>query len=668
MPKKLGPEDLAKAANIIRGLSMDGVQKANSGHPGMPMGMADVAATLWLNHLKHSPDAPDWADRDRFVLSAGHGSMLIYSMLHLAGYDVSLDDLANFRQWESCTPGHPEFGDTQGVETTTGPLGQGCANAVGFALAERMLAARFNSEAYNMVDHFTYVIAGDGCLMEGISHEAFSLAGHLALGKLIVFFDSNQITIDGSTDLSCSDDVKRRFQGYNWHVIEIDGHDHDQIDRAIRKAKRQSDKPTLVVCKTQIGFGSPNKAGTSSAHGEPLGADEVLATKQQLGLPPDQSFYVTDEVRELFDVRRKSQKRLASKWARTRKAFADDHADLAAAWDAGLALELPEDLEARMPDFPLDKAVATRSSSGEVMQVLAEALPYFVGGSADLAASNKNTLKGLGDVGAGAYAGRNLNFGIREHAMCSALNGMSLHGGLRVFGATFLVFLDYCKPAVRLAGLMKQPVVYVFTHDSIFLGEDGPTHQPIEHFAMLRSTPNVTLIRPADATETAAAWIAALKNTTGPTLLALSRQNLKTLDRSVYPAASNVEKGAYTLWESSPDAHPDVIVMATGSEVELVLEAAQELGDTVNVRVVSFPSWELFENQPEAYKESVLPSECTRRLAVEAATSFGWDRYVGTQGKTICIDRFGASAPQNELANQFGFTVQSVTAAVRAMM
>ncbi|MDE0838923.1 MAG: transketolase [Kiritimatiellae bacterium] len=668
MPKKTSAEDLAKAATIIRGLSMDGVQAANSGHPGMPMGMADVAATLWLNYLNHCPDDAEWPDRDRFVLSAGHGSMLLYSLLHLSGYALSLDDLQNFRQWDSATPGHPEYGDTIGVDTTTGPLGQGCANAAGFALAERMLASRFNSDAHTLVDHYTYAIAGDGCLMEGISHEACSLAGHLGLERLILFYDSNHITIDGSIDLSCSDNVKRRFQGYNWNVIEIDGHDFEQIDKAIRKARRPTGKPTIIVCDTKIGFGSPNKVGTSSAHGEPLGVDEVAASKAQLGLPVDQTFYVSDEVRELFDTRKRSLKRSYNKWQRARKAFAEAEPEKSQAWEDGLALAMPEDLEARMPEFAVDKAVATRSASGDTMQSIAEALPYFVGGSADLAASNKNTLKGGGDVSPGSYAGRNINFGIREHAMCSMLNGMSLHGGLRVFGATFFVFLDYCRPAVRLAAIMKQPVVYVFTHDSVFLGEDGPTHQPIEHLAMLRATPNVTVLRPADATETSAAWVAALKNTTGPTLLALSRQNLKTLDRTVYPAASNVEKGAYVLWESSPESTPDVILMASGSEVELILDSAQDLADTVNVRVVSFPSWELFEAQSEPYKESVLLSACTRRLAVEAGCSFGWERYVGPEGKTICIDRFGASAPYKSLAQEFGFTVQSVIATVRAMM
>ncbi len=668
MSKKANPEELAKAATIIRGLSMDGVQKANSGHPGMPMGMADIAAVLWLNHLNHSPDALDWPDRDRFMLSGGHGSMLIYSLLHLSGYEVSNTDLQNFRQWESCTPGHPEYGDTPGVEVTTGPLGQGCGNAVGFALAERMLAARINTEDHTLVDHYSYVFAGDGDLMEGISHEAFSMAGHLGLNKLVLFFDSNRITIDGSTDISCSDDVKRRFQAYNWNVLQIDGHDYDQIDKAIRKARRQTEKPTIIVCETHIGFGSPNKVDTSSAHGEPLGEAEVIATKQNLGLPVDKPFYVSDEVKELFDTRRRSLKRVYNRWVRARKAYGEAEPEKAAEWEAGLSLALPEDLESRLPEFPADKAIATRSSSSKVMQAIAEALPYFVGGSADLAASNKTTLVGMGDVSAGNFEGRNLNFGIREHGMCAIMNGMSLHGGLRVFGATFLIFLDYCRPAVRLAALMKQPVTYVFTHESIFLGEDGPTHQPVEHLAILRATPNVTMIRPADATETAAAWVATLKNTTGPTLLALSRQNLPTFDRSVFPAASQVEKGAYVLWESVPGQNPDVILMASGSEVHLILESAQELGDTANVRVVSFPSWELFEKQADTYKESVLPSACTRRLAVEAASSFGWARYVGTEGGTICLDRFGASAPAEELAAHFGFTVQAVTSAVRAMI
>ncbi len=633
----------------------------------MPMGMADVAAVLWLNHLKYCPDQPEWPDRDRFILSAGHGSMLIYSLLHLAGYDLPIDELKNFRQWESHTPGHPEAGDTVGVETTTGPLGQGCANGAGFALAERMLAARFNDETHTLVDHYTYVLASDGEMMEGISHEAFSLAGHLKLSKLIVLYDDNSITIDGSTDITYSDDVKRRFQGYHWNVIEVDAHDHDQIDKAIRKAKRKTDAPTLIVCKSQIGFGSPNKAGKSSSHGEPLGEEEVVLSKRQLGLPENELFYVSDDVKDLFEVRRKSGKRQFNKWKKALRQFAEANPAKAAEWEAGQTLAMPEDLYEGLPEFAVGDALATRASSGKVMQVLAEKLPYLVGGSADLAASNKNTLVGKGDVGPGSFGGRNLHFGIREHGMCSMLNGMSLHGGLRVFGATFLVFLDYCRPSVRLAALMKQPVIYVFTHDSIFLGEDGPTHQPIEHLAMLRATPNVTLLRPAEATETAAAWVAALKNTEGPTLLALSRQNLKTLDRTVCAPAEQVENGAYVLWESNPGSDPDLILMGSGSEVELILQAGEELASDTNVRVVSMPSWELFEKQTQEYRDSVLPPACTRRVAVEAASPFGWERYVGTAGKTVCLDRFGASAPAKRLAEEFGFTVENVVGVARSL-
>jgi len=656
-------EDYLLTANTIRGLSMDGVQKAKSGHPGMPMGMADVAAVLWLKYLNHCPTQPDWANRDRFVLSAGHGSMLIYSLLHLAGYGLPIEELANFRQWESMTPGHPEYGDTPGVETTTGPLGQGCGNAVGMALAERMLAARFNTDDYQPLDHSVYVFAGDGDLMEGISHEAFSLAGHLGLNNLIVFYDSNRITIEGSTDLAYSDDVKKRFQGYNWNVLDIDGHDYVEIEKAIRKAKRQKERPTIVITHTHIAYGSPNKQDTASAHGEPLGDDEIKATKRNLGLPEEAAFYVPERVQELFATRLRSLKRRASQWERAFKTHCDSNPDFAVRWKQHFEDVIPDDLESVLPVFDPETAVASRSASGKVIQSLAAALPQLVGGSADLAPSTKTLITDADSVARGAFAGCNLHFGIREHAMAAMLNGMVLHGGLRVFGATFFVFLDYCRPSVRLAALMKLPVIYVFTHDSFYVGEDGPTHQPVEHLASLRCMPNMTVIRPADPTETAHAWLAALRNKQGPTALALTRQNLPVIDRSTCPSAENVAKGAYTLWQSGTGT-PDVLLMASGSEVDLVFQAARQLSERINVRVVSFPSWALFERQSPEYKEEVLPAACTRRLAVEAGSTAGWTRYVGDAGQVLGLDHFGASAPYKTLTEQFGFTVDNVISLV----
>ena len=667
MALKPTPADLQLVGNTIRGLAIDGVQKAKSGHPGMPMGMADVASVLWLKYLDHCPTDPTWPDRDRFVLSGGHGSMLIYSLLHLAGYGLPLEELARFRQWESKTPGHPEYGETIGVETTTGPLGQGCGNAVGMALAERMLAARFNSDEYAPVDHYTYVFAGDGDLMEGLSHEAFALAGHLKLNKLVLFYDDNNITIEGATSLAYSDDVKRRFQGYQWNVIEIDAHDFVQIEKAIRKARRATDRPTIVICHSHIAHGSPNKHDTASAHGEPLGDEEVAATKRNLGLPEDQFFTVPNRVRELFDARLRALKRKAAKWNREAKVQAQVNPDLAARWEAALSGAVPADIESYLPEFDVATAVATRSSAGKVLQGMARAMPSLVGGAADLAPSTKTLITDADSVAPGAFGGRNLHFGVREHGMAAVMNGMALHGGFRVFGATFFVFVDYCRPSVRLAAIMKLPVIYVFTHDSFYVGEDGPTHQPVEHLASLRCIPGLTVIRPADATESGAAWVAALRNTTGPTVLALTRQNLPVLDRSVYPAASNVEKGAYTLLQTG-DGNPDVILIASGSEVHIAMGAAQALAAEANVRVVSMPSRELFERQSRDYREDVLPPACANRLAIEAGVSMGWEKYVGTQGRMLCMDRFGASAPYQVLEKAFGFTADNVVAIVRSMI
>ena len=667
MGTRLDPQDLTLAANTIRGLAMDGVQKAKSGHPGMPMGMADVAAVLWLQHLSHNPANPEWPNRDRFVLSAGHGSMLIYSLLHLAGYDLPTSELERFRQRDSRTPGHPEYGETPGVETTTGPLGQGIGNAVGMALAESMLAARFNTPDFTPVDHYTYAICSDGDLMEGISHEVFSLAGHLGLNKLIVIYDFNRITIEGSTDLAYSDNVRKRFQGYNWNVLEIDAHDTAQIDAALRKSRREKKRPTLIIACSHIGHGSPNKHDTASAHGEPLGEDEVRASKRCLGLPEDTPFYVPERVREVFAVRAAKLRRMETKWNRIFKTYQSAHPDKAALWTLHAQNSVPQDLEQRLPTFDLATPVATRAASGTVIQVLAKAMPQLVGGSADLAPSTRTLIKDVESVGPGAFSGRNFHFGIREHGMAAIMNGMALHGGFRIFGSSFFVFLDYCRPAVRLAAIMKLPVVYVFTHDSFYVGEDGPTHQPVEHLASLRCIPGLTVIRPADATESGAAWVAALRNTTGPTVLALTRQNLPVLDRSVYPAASNVEKGAYTLLQTG-DGNPDVILIASGSEVHIAMGAAHALAAEANVRVVSMPSRELFERQSRDYREDVLPPACANRLAIEAGVSMGWEKYVGTQGRMLCMDRFGASAPYQVLEKAFGFTADNVVAIFRSMI
>ncbi len=663
-------QHLQRAANTIRGLAMDGVERAKSGHPGMPMGTADFAVTLFLQHLKYDPSDPAWPDRDRFVLSAGHGSMLLYSLLHLAGYDISLDDLRNFRQLGSRTPGHPERGVTPGVETTTGPLGQGCGNAVGMAIAEAMLAARFNQEDMVVVDHRTFVLAGDGDMMEGVSHEAFSLAGHLGLNKLIVFYDFNRITIEGRTDLAYSDDVRRRFEGYHWNVLEIDGHDFRQISEALDAAVSSSDRPTLIIGHTHIAHGAPNAHDTAEAHGAPLGPAEVRAAKAALGLPPDQEFFVPEDVRDLFARRRAENQARHEEWNRLWKRYQKAHPDLASAWNEAMEGRLPPDLAEHLPPFDPSKPMATRSASGAVLQSLAKVLPFLVGGSADLAPSTNTYLKGFDSVGPHSFRGRNFHFGVREHAMAAAMNGMALHGGFRVFGATFCVFADYMRPSVRMAALMGLPVVYVFTHDSIFVGEDGPTHQPVEHAASLRVIPGLTVIRPADATETAAAWEIALRRTQGPTALLLTRQTVPVLDRAQYPPARNVEHGAYILWESCPGTLPRLMILASGSEVALALEAGRRLAaeESLAVRVVSFPSWELFERQTKKYRTSVLPPGCRRRVAVEAGVSMGWGRYVRPSGRVISVDRFGASGPYRELAAHFGFTAEHVMEVARSLL
>ena len=651
--------------DTIRGLAMDIVQKANSGHPGAPMGMADIASVLFLKHLKYNPQDPRWPDRDRFVLSNGHASSLLYSLLHLAGYSVSMDDLKAFRQWDSITPGHPENDLTPGVETTTGPLGQGSGNAVGMALAEAMLAARFGSE---IVDHYTYVFAGDGCMMEGITHEVFSLAGHLRLNKLILVYDDNRITIEGKTDLAYSDDVRRRFEGYHWNVLSIDGHNHEEIDQALTAAKKETDRPTIIIARTHIAKGSPNKQDTSGSHGSPLGDAEIAATKKLLGLPEDKFFHVPDEVRSVFAERKQQLSNDYLQWHKRCAEFRNADPALAAQWDAAQEGSIPANLDKILPKFSPDKAMASRQASGAVLQELAKAIPSLVGGSADLAPSTNTELKGFDSVQAGCMTGRNLHFGIREHGMAAIMNGMALHGGFIVYGATFLVFSDYCRPAVRLSALMHLPVIYVFTHDSVFLGEDGPTHQAVEHLAALRAIPNLTVIRPGDAAETSQAWAAALRNRHGPTALILSRQSLPTLDRSVCAPAAGLQQGAYTLWQNR-DGAPDLIILATGSEVAPALKAAQSMEkESAAIRVVSFPSWELFDSQPNDLKEKILPAACAKRLVVEAGVSHGWQKYAGSAGAMVCLDRFGASAPAEVLAEKFGFTAEHIAQTARQLL
>lgn len=654
-------------ANTIRTLSMDGVQAAKSGHPGMPMGMADVAAVLWLKYLKHNPKNPTWTDRDRFILSAGHGSMLHYSLLHLAGFeDMTLDELKQFRQWGSRTAGHPEFGHASGIETTTGPLGQGCANGVGMAIAEEMMAARFNTERDALVDHFTYVIASEGEFEEGASHEVFSLAGNHGLGKLVVFYDQNFISIEGDTHITYTDDVTKRMEAYNWQVLEINGHDEQQISDAIEAAQAETAKPTVIICNTTIGFGSPNKAGSHDCHGAPLGEEEILITKEALGMPAD-SFHVSDQVKEMFEQRTAAMEAVEAEWDELYSRWSSEHPEKATEWQIALNQTLP-DLDALLPTFEAGETLATRASSGKTIQALADAVPYLVGGSADLSPSNNTYMKAYADIGKEAFEGRNFHYGVRELGMAGVMNGIQLHGGLRVFGGTFLVFADFLRPAARLAALMGVPVIYVFTHDSFCVGEDGPTHQPIETTASLRTIHNLTVIRPGDANEVREAWIAALQNKKGPTALLFTRQGLPTLDRTVYPAASALHRGAYALWQSG-EGTPDILLIATGSEVELALNAAEKLGEKeVNVRVVSMPSWELFAEQDEAYQESVLPDACDRRIAIEAGASFGWERYIGRKGIMIGKDDFGASAPYKVLLEKFGFTVDNVLEAADRLL
>jgi transketolase len=650
--------------NTIRLLSADAVEKAKSGHPGMPMGAAGMAYVLWMRFLRHNPVNPHWPDRDRFVLSAGHGSMLLYSLLHLTGYDLSLDELKNFRQWGSRTPGHPEHGLTAGVETTTGPLGQGFANGVGMAMAERFLAAKFNRPGCEIVDHYTYGIVSDGDLMEGISHEAASLAGHLGLGKLIYLYDDNRISIEGSTDLAFTEDRPARFAAYNWHVQNVDdGNDLNAVEAAISAARSEKRRPSLICVRTHIGFGSPNKQDTAGAHGEPLGPEEIKQVKKLLDWPEQPDFYLPEDALARFRHSIEEGKALESDWQKTMAAYRDAHPDLAKLWDQWLTGELPAGWDANIPVFdPDEKGVATRVASGKVLNAIAARVGNLIGGSADLAPSTKTLIADEHDFKPDRYDQRNLRFGVREHAMGGILNGMSLHGGLIPYGATFLVFSDYMRPAIRLAALSGQRIIYVFTHDSIGLGEDGPTHQPIEHLAALRAVPDLTVIRPCDANETAEAWRMALENRKGPTALVLSRQNLPILNRQKLSPAEGLRRGAYII-EEAAGAEPDLILIASGSEVQIALAAAEILAKKgVAARTVSMPSWELFERQPQDYRLTVFPPDVRARIALEAGRPQGWHRYVGLEGAVAALDHFGASAPYEVLYKEFGLTAEKTAA------
>ena len=668
--KSGAPELDQQCINTIRTLAMDAVQQANSGHPGTPMALAPLAYVLYTRHLRHSPGRPDWPDRDRFVLSCGHASMLLYATLHLTGYGLSLDDLRRFRQWGSRTPGHPEHGHAPGVETTTGPLGQGFANGVGMAIAEAHLAARFNRPGHEIVSHRTYAFASDGDLMEGISHEAASLAGHLKLGKLIYCYDDNHITIEGRTDLAFSEDVAQRFAGYGWQVLRVaDGNDLAALDAAFAAARAETARPSLVIVRTHIAWGSPHKQDTAEAHGAPLGAEEIALTKAAYGWPAEPPFLVPDAVKAEMGRCVERGAALEREWQGRLAAYRRAHPDLAAQLEAELAGELAAGWESALPAFtPADGAQATRQWASKVLNALAPVVPALVGGSADLAPSTNTLLKGAGDLEAGGYGARNMHFGIREHGMGGILNGMALHGGLRPYGATFLVFSDYMRPAIRLAALMGLPVVYVFTHDSVGLGEDGPTHQPIEHLAALRAIPNLTVIRPADGPETAQAWRAALLRRDGPTALVLTRQKVPVIDRAKYGAADGLLQGAYVLAEAGGGS-PRVVLLASGSEVGLCLAARDllEAGGTPT-RVVSAPSLEAFARQPQAYRDAVLPPAVRARVAVEAASPFGWHRWVGTDGEVLGIDRFGASAPFERIFQELGFTAAHVAERARAVL
>jgi len=655
-------------ANVIRGLAMDAVQRAESGHPGLPMGMADAALVLWRQYLRFNPADPMWFNRDRFLLSAGHGSMLLYSLLHLSGYDLPLEELKNFRQWGSCTPGHPELHMAPGVETSTGPLGQGIANAVGMAIAEQWLAARFNRPDFALIDHRTYALVSDGDLMEGISHEACSLAGHLGLGKLVALYDDNHITIDGKTDLAFSEDVLKRFEAYGWHTLRAEGQNPVSVNEALAAAVAETERPSIIACRTTIGFGSPNRAGTSKAHGEPLGQEEVRLTKERLGLPVDVDFYVPDAAREFLGAAAAAGAARMAEWEALRRRYEAQYPDKAEALQQMLDGHYDVSLDVDEL-FTAGKAVATRVASGVVLNAIAPQVPTLLGGSGDLTPSNKTDLKGAADLKRGDFSGRYIRFGVREHGMGGILNGLALHGGVRPYGGTFLVFSDYMRPSIRLAALMEAEVIYVFTHDSIGVGEDGPTHQPVEQLMALRVIPNLVVIRPADPVETVAAWLAALANRKGPVALILTRQNLPWLNTTVADAM----RGGYVLAEAAggdgQPVEPQVILIGTGSEVQLAVGARELLAaEGIAARVVSLPSWELFAQQPEEYRESVLPGHIRARVSVEAGVTEGWQRFVGLDGRSVGVDRFGASAPYQVIFEKLGVTAETVAKTARELV
>ncbi|MCC6543605.1 MAG: transketolase [Nitrospirae bacterium] len=665
------------AINTIRFLSVDAIEKADSGHPGLPLGAAPMAYVLWTRFLRHNPINPHWFNRDRFVLSAGHGSMLIYSLLHLTGYDLPLEQIKQFRQWGSRSPGHPERGLTPGIETTTGPLGQGFANGVGMAIAEYYLAAHYNRPGHHIVNHFTYVLVSDGDLMEGVSSEAASLAGHLKLGKLICLYDDNHITLSASTHITFTEDRARRFEAYGWHTQTVeDGNDLEVIDHALRTAQSEKERPSLILVRTHIGYGSPHKQDTFKAHGSPLGREEVRLTKQALGWPLNPEFYIPDNALAHFRLALENGKQAEAEWEVGFSEYSKAFPDLAKEFQQGMTGELPQGWDADIPVFPADpKGLATRAASGNVLNSIAKKLPALIGGSADLDPSTRTGLKMMGDFGnpleetgnlqgstggGWSYAGRNLHFGVREHAMGSIANGLAVHGGVIAFTSTFLIFSDYMRPPIRLTALMEQGVIFVFTHDSIAVGEDGPTHQPIEQLASLRAIPNLLVVRPCDANETAVAWRVAIQTRDRPVALILTRQDVPTLDRTQFAAADGLQRGAYVLADA-PNGKPDIILIASGSEVSLIVEARQKLTESkINVRIVAMPCWELFDAQSRGYRDSVLPPTTRARLAVEAGATQGWCKYVGDKGTVIGVDRFGASAPGKVLMSEYGFTVDNI--------
>jgi len=655
--------------NTIRTLAMDAVQKAKCGHPGLPMGAASMAYVLWTKHLKHNPSNPHWLNRDRFVLSAGHGCMLLYSLLYLTGYDLTLDDIKNFRQWESKTPGHPESYLTPGVETTTGPLGQGFSNGVGMAIGQKFLASRFNKPDAEIIDYRIYAIVSDGDLMEGVTSEAASLAGHLRLGNLIYLYDDNHISIDGSTDLTFTEDVAKRFEAYHWHVQTVaDGNDLDAIDHAIKAAEEETERPSLIKIRTHIGFGSPNKQDTAEAHGTALGEDEIKLTKQRLGWDPEKKFFVPDDALKHFREAVEMGKKHEQLWHTLCERHKKENPDLAGEWERVSKNDFGDAWKSAIPTFGAESgAMATREASGKVLQAIFPHLPTMIGGSGDLTPSNNTYVKGTENFSASNYGGRYIRYGIREHTMGSILNGLALTDGIIPYSGTFLVFSDYMRPPIRLAAIMGIRPIYVFTHDSIGLGEDGPTHQPVEQFAALRAIHNMTFIRPADANETSVAWRLAIEHTGGPVALALTRQKIPIIDRSKYASAENLAKGAYTLAENSKK--PQIILIGTGSEVQFVIGAYEQLTkENVPARVVSMPSWELFERQPKEYRDSVLSPSVKKRLAVEAGSPMGWDKYVGDGGRVIGIARFGASAPYEVIYREFGFTVENVLKTAKELL